>query len=89
MKLRLNLSTTPQENQRPFIAGAAGCRSRGPDRAAAAFARGLFFLAVQSRPPRRNRALAAGNSRRQPEAAELETYFHTPAAKQVIDRSAF
>lgn len=89
MKLRLNLSTTPQENQRPFIAGAAFMGTVG-----------LLALIVLSHAAysswQSNRDLRAdiGHWEREvrvdaAKQRELEAYFRTPAAKQVMDRSTF
>ena len=89
MKLRLNLSTTPQENQRPFIAGAAVFGTVG-----------LILLLVLSHAAysswQSNRDLRAEISQWQQQIRvdsqrqrELASYFRTPAAKGIIDRSSF
>jgi len=89
MKLRLNLSTTPQENQRPFIAGAALAGTVG-----------LIALLLLSHAAysswQSNRDLRAEISRWQQQIRidsqrqrELAAYFRTPVAKSVIDRSSF
>jgi Tfp pilus assembly protein PilN len=89
MRLRLNLSTTPQENNRPFIAGAAVIGGLG-----------LIALLLLSHAAydswQSNRALRADISHWEQEVRvetqrqrQLQTYFQTPAAKQVIDRSSF
>ena len=89
MKLRLNLATDPIENNRPFVVGliALGVVC-------------LIALAVLShsvqRSWRANRELRANisNLQGQIRASErnqnaLASYFNTPAAKQVLDRSEF
>ncbi len=89
MKLRLNLSTTPQDNKRPFLAGAALLGTLG-----------ILSLALLSHAAyeswRASRTLRAEIARWEDqiqadtaERQELETYFRTPAAQQVLDRSAF
>jgi hypothetical protein len=89
MKLRLNLSTTPQENRRPFLAGAIAIGTIG-----------LLALLILSRAAytswQSNRELRADISHWQDQIQadrlkqeELEQYFHTPAAREVMDRSAF
>jgi len=89
MKLRLNLSTTPQENKRPFLAGAAVVGTVGL--LALAF---LSHAAYESW--RASRALRADTARLEDQIEEdsakrqeLEAYFRTPTAKTILDRSAF
>lgn len=89
MKLRLNLSTAPRENKRPFIAGAALVGTVGV----------LALLAlshVAYKSWRANRDIRVEISRLESEIRTnqmkqraLETYFQTPQAQQVLDRSAF
>src|ERR1700690_1792505 len=89
MKLRLNLSTTPQENHRPFLAAALVLGTIS-----------LLALLVLSRVAytswQSNRDLRADISHWQDQIRvnrarqrELQEYFQTPAAREVIDRSAF
>jgi hypothetical protein len=89
VKLRLNLSTTPQENNRPFIAGALLMGTVC-----------LLFLLVLSQQAytswQSNRDLRADIAHWQQEIRvesqqqrDLDTYFKAPAAKQVIDRAYF
>jgi hypothetical protein len=89
MKLRLNLSTTPQENRRPFLAGAIAIGTIG-----------LLALLILSRAAytswQSNRELRADISHWQDQIQadrlkqqQLEQYFHTTAAREVMDRSAF
>lgn len=89
MKLRLNLSTTPQENYRPFIAGAVVLGTVG-----------LLALLVLSHSAysswqsnRDLRAEIAGWQQQIRVDAQkqraLETYFRSPTAKSIMDRSSF
>jgi Tfp pilus assembly protein PilN len=89
MKLRLNLSTTPLENKRPFAAAATVLGAVGI----------LTFLLLAHaaytswRANRELRTEISGwqseiRSNRQKQAA-LETYFQTPGAREVLDRAAF
>jgi Tfp pilus assembly protein PilN len=89
MKLRLNLSTAPRENKRPFIAGAAVLGTLG--------ALALVILSHAAyKSWRANRDIRVEISRlesniriNQQKQHDLETYFQTPQAQQVLDRSAF
>jgi hypothetical protein len=89
MKLRLNLSNTPQENQRPFIAAAGAVGTLG-----------LLALIILSHAAyaswQSNRDLRVDIAHWQQQIRvdsqkqrELETYFNARAAKQVMDRSGF
>ncbi|HXX43175.1 MAG TPA: hypothetical protein VEJ38_00495 [Candidatus Acidoferrales bacterium] len=89
MKLRLNLATTPQENNRPFVAGAALIGVLG------LLAGGLLSHAAYAS-WRASRDLRAETSRWESQIRhdrqrrqELENYFHGQAAQQILDRSAF
>jgi Tfp pilus assembly protein PilN len=89
MKLRLNLATKPLENKRPFLAltgtmGAVGIL--------------LFFLLSHGayKAWRANRDLRAEIARSETQIsaskqrqAELQAYFRSPQAQQVLDRAAF
>lgn len=89
MKLLLNLSTTPVENKRPFIAGASALGAMGV----------LTFMLLAHAAYtswRANRELRAEishwqseiHSNRQKQAA-LDAYFQTPQAREVLDRAGF
>jgi Tfp pilus assembly protein PilN len=89
MKLRLNLSTTPLDNKRPFLAAAG-----------ALAAVGLLTFALLGHAAytswRSSRALRAEISQWESEIrinrekqAALDTYFQTAGARQVLDRAAF
>jgi hypothetical protein len=89
MKLRLNLSTTPQRNNRPFVAGAAVLGTLGLIALAI-----LSFSAFQSW--RANRAMRADIAHWQQEILadherqqELQAYFQSPAAQRILDRAGF
>jgi Tfp pilus assembly protein PilN len=89
MKLRLNLSTTPLDNKRPFLAAAGVLAVVGL----------LVFVLLGHAAYtswRSSRDLRAEISRWQGEIrvnrekqAALEAYFQTAHAKQVLDRAAF
>jgi len=89
MKLRLNLSTAPRENNRPFLAasGAIG--------AVAAIAFLILFHAAYV-DWRASRALRNDISRLESEIRAdqatrqaLDLYFHNPDQKQILDRASF
>ena len=89
MKLRLNLTTAPRENNRPFLAAAGALGVV----AAVAFVI-LFHAAYVSW--HANRALRADISRLQSSIRgdqlarqSLDVYFHAPAEKQILDRASF
>jgi len=89
MKLRLNLATAPQENNRPFLAGATLIGTLGV-LACAILAHAAYTSWRSSRDLRAEMSrweaqIRADRQRRQ----DLENYFHSPAAQQILDRSAF
>jgi hypothetical protein len=89
MQLRLNLSTSPRENKRPFLAGAGLLGTIG-----------LLLLVILSHGAyqswRANRDVRRSISalEQQIQASEqkqsaLDVYFRTPQAHQVLDRAGF
>jgi hypothetical protein len=89
MKLRLNLSSAPQENNRPFLAGAALAGTLG-----------LVALAILAHAAMRswqaNRSLRADTAHWEQEIRVnrqrqqvLKIYFQSPPAQRVLDRAAF
>jgi Tfp pilus assembly protein PilN len=89
MKLRLNLSTAPRENKRPFLAAATLIGTVG-----------LLALLIlghaalnswrANREIRLDMAHWEGEIRANTEKQQiLETYFQTPQARQVLDQAAF
>jgi len=89
MKLRLNLSTSPRANHRPFLAATAAIGVVG-----------LFALAILSRAAirswRSNLEMRTEVARLESEIRQerqqqqgLENYFRSPQAQQTLDRSAF
>ncbi|MGA3293070.1 MAG: hypothetical protein ABSE45_03700 [Candidatus Acidiferrales bacterium] len=89
MKLHLNLATAPEPNRRPFLAGAAVLGLIG------VVALALLSLAAYkswqaSRELRADIARWQGEIRmEQDRQRELQVYFRSPAAQQILDRSAF
>jgi Tfp pilus assembly protein PilN len=89
MKLHLNLATAPQLNKRPFLAGAAVLGTIG------ILALALLSLAAykswqSSRELRAEIGRWQGEIRRERDRQqELQAYFRSPAAQQVLERSAF
>lgn len=89
MKLRLNLATAPVENKRPFLAAAGVLGSAGVLL--------LVFLSHGAyKSWRANRDLRVEIARWQTEIgankqrqANLQEYFRSPQAQQVLDRAAF
>jgi|HubBroStandDraft_1064217.scaffolds.fasta_scaffold14086_3 Tfp pilus assembly protein PilN len=89
MKLRLNLSTAPQENRRPFLAAASVIGTLGII--------ALAILATASfRQWRANREIRADISRLEDQIrastdqqADLDQYFHTDQAQKILERSNF
>jgi Tfp pilus assembly protein PilN len=89
MKIRLNLSTAPRENKRPFLAGAALIGTIG---ALAFFI--LGHAAYNSWHANRDIRLEISHWQSEIRADQqkqraLEAYFQTPTAHQVLDRAAF
>ncbi|HVB55802.1 MAG TPA: hypothetical protein VNE63_05120 [Candidatus Acidoferrales bacterium] len=89
MKLRLNLSTTPQENNRPFLAAAVLIGTLGTLTL-------LILSHVAYRSWQANRDLRADIARwqgqiqtNQQKQQDLALFFRSPAAQQVLGRSAF
>jgi hypothetical protein len=89
MKLRLNLATVPQENNRPFLAGAG-----------LVFLVGFVFFiflshsAYASWSASRTLRAEIGHWQDQirsdrAQRQQLSNYFHSPAAQNILDRSAF
>ena len=89
MKLRLNLSTNPQENHRPFLAGVIVVGTLG--------FLALFILSHAAYTSwQSNRDLRADISRWRDQIQadrarqqQLQQYFQTTGAREVIDRSVF
>jgi len=89
MKIQLNLATSPQANNRPFLAGAAVI--------GAAALIGLLLLAHAAysswQDQRQLRAeigaLQSQIRTSQMQQQQLAVYFHSPNAKRVLDRSEF
>jgi Tfp pilus assembly protein PilN len=89
MRLRLNLATAPQENNRPFVAGAALIGAVGL-LAFAVLAHAAYTSWRASRELRAETARWQDQIRRdQQRRQDLENYFRSPAAQQILDRSAF
>jgi len=89
MKLRLNLATAPQENNRPFLAAAALIGVLGL-LGFALLGRAAYVSWRSSRDLRADISrledqIHADRARRQ----ELSTYFHGAAAQNTLDRTAF
>lgn len=89
MKLRLNLSTTPHANKRPFLAGSTAAGVVG-------LIALLFLGSAAYRAWRSNRQIRTELSHWQSEIRTdrakqqaLERYFKSPEAQQVLDRSTF
>jgi Tfp pilus assembly protein PilN len=89
MKLRLNLSTAPRENKRPFIAAAALIGT-------IAVVALLILSHAAFKSWHANRDMRVQIARlesvirtNQQKQSALEAYFQTPGAQQVMDRSAF
>jgi len=89
MKLQLNLATNPQENNRPFLAGATltGTVSMLVFilLAHAAYKSWRASRVLRADIARLETQIQADRQRRQ----ELATYFRSAAAQNILDRSAF
>jgi Tfp pilus assembly protein PilN len=89
MKLRLNLSTSPRENKRPFLAGAGLLGTIGILALLL-----LTHFAFRSWRANRDIRLSIARLEQQIQADELkqhalEVYFKSPQAQQVLDRAGF
>ena len=89
MKLHLNLTTAPEPNKRPFLAGAAAAGTVGV--VALLLLSHAAYLSWQS-----SRQLHSEISSLQDQIEhdeqrqqQLQAYFRGPDAKQILDRSAF
>jgi len=89
MKLRLNLSTAPRENKRPFIAAAAAVGTIGV-LALILLGHAALNSWRANRDVRNEIARWEGEIRaNQQKQQALEAHFQTPQAHQVLDRAAF
>ncbi len=89
MKVRLNLSTTPQENRRPFIAAAVLIAVVGLA-ALVMLSRAAYASWNSDREVRAEIAALQQQIRRSnAEHAELAAYFHTPQVREILDRANF
>jgi hypothetical protein len=89
MKLRLNVATAPQENNRPFVAGAtfmgAAALIALVFLAHAAYASRRANVKLRDETARLEQQIQTDEARQQ----DLEAYFNRPEVKQVRDRSEF
>jgi hypothetical protein len=89
MKLRLNLATAPQANNRPFIASAVVTGAIGLIALAilshAAYTSWRNTRDLRAQVSRVDAAIESNRQRQQ----DLETYFRSPRAQQILARSAF
>jgi hypothetical protein len=89
MQLRLNLSTSPRENKRPFLAG-AGLLGTIALLLLVILSHQAFQSWRANRDIRRNIAdLERQIQANEQKQATLEAYFRTPQAQQVLDRAGF
>ena len=89
MKVRLNLSTTPQENRRPFLAAAVLIAVVGV--VALVLLAHAGFNSWESNRQVRTSIAALQSQIRQSSAEQnqLAAYFRTPAAQDIMDRANF
>jgi len=89
VRLRLNLATTPQANNRPFVAGTALIGILGLV-ACALLSHAAYTSWRSSRDLRADTSRWESQIRRDRQRRQdLESYFHSSAAQQILDRSAF
>jgi type IV pilus assembly protein PilN len=89
MKLRLNLATRPQVNNRPFLAGAATVGTIAIV-ALLLLSRASYTSWQADRSVRVDTARWEAQIRYDQQRHQaLQTYFASPAAKRILDRSAF
>jgi Tfp pilus assembly protein PilN len=89
MELRLNLSTSPRENHRPFLAATAAIGILGI-LALAFLSRAALRSWRSNREIRTEVARLENEIRRERQQQQaLENYFRSPQAQQILDRSAF
>jgi hypothetical protein len=89
MKLHLNLTTAPQPNKRPFLAGAAAAGTVGV--LALLLLSHAAYRSWQSSRELRSEISDLQDTIRHDEERQqqLQAYFRGPAAKQILDRSDF
>ncbi|MFY9688496.1 MAG: hypothetical protein WA369_12135 [Candidatus Acidiferrales bacterium] len=89
MKLHLNLTTAPQPNKRPFLAGAAAAGSVGV--IALLLLSHAAYRSWQSSRELRSQISSLQDTIRhdQQRQQQLQAYFQSAEAKQILDRSAF
>jgi len=89
MKLHLNLTTAPQPNKRPFFAGAAVLGTVGA--LALLLLSHAAYRAWQSSRDLHSQISSLQDTihRDQMRQQQLQAYFRSPEAKQILDRSAF
>jgi Tfp pilus assembly protein PilN len=89
MKLHLNLTTAPQPNKRPFLAGAAAAGTVGI--IALALLSHAAYRSWQSSRELRSEIASLEDTIRHDEQRQqqLQAYFRGAEAKQILDRSGF
>jgi Tfp pilus assembly protein PilN len=89
MKLRLNIATAPQENNRPYIAGATFIGAVALISLAllahAAYASRRANVELRNETARLEQQIQTDEARQQ----DLEAYFNRPDVKQIRDRAEF